>query len=211
MIIQEIINRARIILGEPTPTFWTDDELLKFCNEGITDLTLKLPVECLKELHYWYVNFAVKYTEYDEDYSIAISDDVLRVIAVIYPNGIPCKLIDFTAKRAILKNVFCKANDEEPYCYIFGGRIYFKPQPTDRVKIFAISKPSSTYQFSSTPPFEEPYQLLLILYVSAKAKMKDPDQVDSFNAGKELYALYINEITNLEKKFGGKYKIELGG
>lgn len=185
----EALTQVRALIGEPTASFWTDEELNNWVIEGAADISTKtLCFEkkdsiALVENQLEYTAFvtlgASKIAEVIKVYSCIYDDEsnVYRGLQKIHPRMIQ-HLPQVTAGPSY-------------YFYHFGGKIGIFPLPTATEE--ELTDPILVYCSmiaDAITDLPDHYQQFAIIYAAAMAKFKERKNGEAM----QLYQQYISSM-----------------
>jgi len=185
----EALTQVRALIGEPTASFWSDEELNNWVIEGAADISTK--TFCFEkkdsialvanQLEYTaFVTLgANKIAEVIKVYSCIYDDEsnVYRGLTKIHPRNIQ-HLTQTTAGPSY-------------YYYHFGGKIGIFPLPTATEA--ALVDPIIVYcsmMADAITDLPDHYQQFAIIYAAAMAQFKARKNAE----GIQLYSQYINSM-----------------
>ena len=184
----EARQQVRILLNEPTASYWTNDEIDKWIQEATVDISTKtLCVE--KKDTIALVTNTMEYTALETLGAGAIAD-IIKVHAVIYNNdSTTYKGLQKIHPRAVAHLPDIAASGVPSYYYHFGGTIGFFPIPSSDenghspIIYFSISEETLT----NLPYY---YQLATIYYAVSMARKKQGMVAEA----NQFYAIYMNSL-----------------
>lgn len=167
MTLQEIIKAVRDELLEPTPGFWSDEEITRWINEANNELTEKAKVEAAP--------YTFTTTANTSNYSLPSDLYQIKLIKIndnkIYPAS-----IDVLNSSVIGFPI---------YYVVFNNQLYFYPIPDDTytVRLYYYKKANQLVNTTDVPVLPERYHYLLKLYAISQAKRKadDPAYIVYYN------------------------------
>ena len=167
MTLQEIIKAVRDELLEPTPGFWSDEEITRLINEANNELTEKAKVEAAP--------YTFTTTANTSNYSLPSDLYQIKLIKIndnkIYPAS-----IDVLNSSVIGFPI---------YYVVFNNQLYFYPIPDDTytVRLYYYKKANQLVNTTDVPVLPERYHYLLKLYAISQAKRKadDPAYIVYYN------------------------------
>lgn len=168
MTLQEIIKAVRNELLEPTPGFWSDEEITRWINEANNELTEKAKVEAAP--------YTFTTTANTSNYSLPSDLYQIKLIKIndnkIYPAS-----VDVLNSSVIGFPI---------YYVVFNNQLYFYPIPDDTytVRLYYYKKANQLVNTTDVPVLPERYHYLLKLYAISQAKRKADDPA---------YTIYYND------------------
>lgn len=205
-----IETQVRSVLSEATASFWTAAQIQKWIDEGVRDLALRLPDDCLLNLS------TIHKTDLAADqerYPLPADFLRLKMVRVQYATGkslLPARLIDGTDLWKILTFDNQKPKEETPVCWIFERNVYLNPIPgTAKVgglEVWYVREPQQMGANTDEPEVDEAYRVLLVAYVLSRAFDKGREELGTkyhgiYEAGiKEAWGLYHRSLRLDERK-----------
>ena len=214
MIVRDIISMARGLIADTSNTFYTDEEMMMWVNEGMYYLFQRLPLSALS-------NFQSSYTyivssEGDVELTLPVDFDRF-VYAVLTSNDGIEYFITVSDRRYLGNEAIALYNRFEDYTLIsdFWGdvwKIYDCPEGT--ITLYYIRRPEEMLDVHDTIPFPDDIATLTLpYYVASKAKEKDQDFQGSqvFQRDFEInlmrvIARYGDYITGLNQQISPDYR-----
>jgi hypothetical protein len=206
----DIETQVRSVLPEATASFWSSDHIVNWTDEGVRDLVLRLPDDCLLNLTTIHkTNLANGEERYD------LPDDFVRLkmMRVRYATGkslLPAKLVDSSKLWSILTFGNQKPTEETPICWVFERKLYLNPTPsanqTDGLEVWYIREPLQKGATTDEPELDEAYRVLLVAYVLSRAFDRGREDLSAkyqaiYEAGiKEAWGLYHRTLQIDERK-----------
>jgi len=185
----EALQMVRAVLNEPTASYWTADEINKWIQEAVMDITTK--TLCYEKSDD--ITLAATTRVYGTIGSSDSVDDVLKIYGCIFNSGAtPPVYRGLTKIHPRMINRLPEQTVGEPfYYYQFGDELGFFPLTSAGV-VSAGGKVRVFYSFPDETITNLPYyyQVPSILYAvsRARAKQRMVQEADQF------YMMYLNSI-----------------
>jgi len=193
MNVGQIINQARILLQEPTTTFYTREELLDWLNEGQKQFCLfsnwlKGTVEIIT---------SVGQREYN------LSDKILKTEYVTYDNR-KLSVIDIY-ELSLINPEWMTAKSGTPAYYYFPRKkvlgVYPPPDTANKtIRVMGIVAPDVLINDIDEPQIASEYHDSLVNFILYKAKIKD----NSLSEATTFLTLFNNLV--MQARTEGKWQ-----
>ena len=187
-----IIVRVRSLLNESTASFWGDDELLQWINDGIIDIAAKT----------WCLGDQETVNLVNATLGYALSSDYISIVNVLYNLSAASVKSLLRGHPAMIGHV---PDPGEPvYWYEFDGKICVFPIQADATNmsltVDLVPVPTVLVTGAGNVPIPFWFEDSLVLYVLAKGLYKDNETItaaETYVAYERSLARYITEL--LEK------------
>jgi hypothetical protein len=167
-LVSTIITSARQRLNETSTAFFTDAQLVTFCNEGQKYLVRE--TKCLEDIDT--SNTSVSGTQ-----SCALPSDFFKLRRLLY-DGKSVKEINFLDIDEANIDETDYSNDPKSF-YIWNDTIYFIPIPNstgDAIKIYYYKTPTTITATTDTLETNSLYDDVIITYMVYLALIKDGEE-----------------------------------
>lgn len=183
----EALQQVRVLLNEPSPLFWTADEINKWIQEATADISTKTLCVEKKDTIALATN-TLEYTALETLGAGAIAN-IIKVHAVIYNNDSTTYTGLVKIHPRMIQHLPEATSGVPKYYYHFASRIGFFPIPSSSenghspIIYFSISDETIT----NLPYY---YQLGAIYYAVAMARQKEGNNAEA----QQFYSMYVNSV-----------------
>lgn len=175
--VATVITEARSYLNESTASFWSDDELVVWCNDGQIDIAAR--TGCLETTE--------TETLQTSTTSYSLTTSFITVKGAIYNS------VKGLEKGSLEHMGRTKAVGEPAYWFTWGNNLIVYPAPESGVSgysvvVYMTTRPTAVDATSDSIEIPEQYQKALVLYMVAQGLMKDEKYAKAAQIMGQYYA-----------------------
>jgi hypothetical protein len=185
----EARQQVRTLLNEPTPIFWTNDEIDKWIQEACVDITTKTLCYEKSDFITLVSTPVLTYGALQGGDSI---DDIIKIYSVVYYNTANTYRGLNKIHPRHIQHLSESTAGEPYYWYHFGDELGIFPM-TNAAIVTAGGKVKVFYSMADETITNLPYyyQLPAIIYAVAMARRKQRSEAEAM----QLYRMYANSLS----------------
>jgi hypothetical protein len=196
MDYEAILEETRSLLDEDQPSFWEDDELERWINQGYKDIAARL--ECIRSTSN--LSLVIGTDSYTMPTGVVDKGNTIRKILIDNLEVDQISLSDLDGIASATTGGFGETGTPD-YFILWGDVIKFYPIP-DAIKtavIYYVDTAPSDLGETDTPDLPEYAHQLISLFAASKAKRKDEETTQA----EALIQQYLQGIVAAQAQLRG--------